>query len=190
MKSVKTFAKSLKIWSNSLKTRAKVAKRALICKTWRSTFAKSHQDLFPFFGGHPEKGLHEKIFARKVAKNFFGQVWGNSGKNPSHPQKFTCSYTYGYRNDSVREASTTIIPQIEICNKLLYLLLCNKFCDSFAYFPLSILNLVNPLFHASFCWKWPESCHVFVRWPVGSGDSRVKEVGGHCRAKLKVGGPT
>jgi len=26
---------------------------------------------------------------------FFGQVWGNLGKNPSHPQKFACSYTYG-----------------------------------------------------------------------------------------------
>jgi len=26
---------------------------------------------------------------------FFGQVWGNSGKNPSHPPKIACSYTYG-----------------------------------------------------------------------------------------------
>jgi len=42
----------------------------------------------PFFG------LHEKIFAQKVAKKFFGQVWGNSGNNPSHPQKCACSYTY------------------------------------------------------------------------------------------------
>jgi len=25
---------------------------------------------------------------------FFGQVWGNLGKNYSHPQKFACSYTY------------------------------------------------------------------------------------------------
>jgi len=24
----------------------------------------------------------------------FGQVWGNLGKNPSHPLKFTCSCTY------------------------------------------------------------------------------------------------
>jgi len=29
-----------------------------------------------------------------VAQKFFGQVWGNSGKNPSQPQKLTCSYTY------------------------------------------------------------------------------------------------
>jgi len=26
---------------------------------------------------------------------FFGKVWENPGKIPSHPQKFTCSYTYG-----------------------------------------------------------------------------------------------
>jgi len=23
------------------------------------------------------------------------KIFGNSGKNPSHPQKFACSYTYG-----------------------------------------------------------------------------------------------
>jgi len=28
------------------------------------------------------------------AQNFFGQVWGNSGKFPSHPQKFACPCTY------------------------------------------------------------------------------------------------
>ena len=31
----------------------------------------------------------------KVAYKLFGQVRRNSGKNPSHPQKFACSYTYG-----------------------------------------------------------------------------------------------
>jgi len=35
----------------------------------------------------------EKIWATGAQK-LFGQVWGNSGKNPSHPQKFACSYTY------------------------------------------------------------------------------------------------
>jgi len=25
---------------------------------------------------------------------FFGQVWGNVGKNASHPQKLPCSYTH------------------------------------------------------------------------------------------------
>jgi len=28
---------------------------------------------------------------------FFGQVWGNLGKYPSHPQKFACSYTYALK---------------------------------------------------------------------------------------------
>jgi len=30
----------------------------------------------------------------KVTQKHFVQVWGNSGKNPSHPQKFAFSYTY------------------------------------------------------------------------------------------------
>jgi len=33
-------------------------------------------------------------------------------------------------------------------------------------FPFSLSNLVK-LFHASFYRKWPASCHVFVKWPVG-----------------------
>jgi len=119
MKSVKTFAKPLKIWSNSLKTRAKYRQTCFDLQNMALNVCKIKRRPVYSFGGHSEKGLHEKIFARKVAKNFFGQVWGNSGKNPSHPQKFSCSYTYGYRNDSVREASTTMIPQMEICNKSL-----------------------------------------------------------------------
>jgi len=35
----------------------------------------------------------ESLWA-KSTKKLFGQVWGNSGKNPSHLQKFACSYTY------------------------------------------------------------------------------------------------
>jgi len=31
----------------------------------------------------------------KVAHQLFEQVWGNSGKNPSHLQKVACSYTFG-----------------------------------------------------------------------------------------------
>jgi len=30
----------------------------------------------------------------KGSQKLFGQVWGNSGKNPLHPQKFACSCTY------------------------------------------------------------------------------------------------
>jgi len=35
-------------------------------------------------------------YLHKWPKIFLGQVWENSGKNPSHPQKFACSYTYVY----------------------------------------------------------------------------------------------
>jgi len=45
-----------------------------------------------------EEIVPNMVFTRKdshkVAQQFFVQVWGNSGKNPSHPQKFACSYTY------------------------------------------------------------------------------------------------
>jgi len=30
----------------------------------------------------------------KVARQLFGQVWENLGKNPLHSQKFACYYTY------------------------------------------------------------------------------------------------
>jgi len=30
----------------------------------------------------------------KIPEKLFGQVWGTSGKNPSHAHKFTCSYNY------------------------------------------------------------------------------------------------
>jgi len=35
----------------------------------------------------------ENLWA-KGAQNIFGQVWGNWGKSPLHPQKFACSYAY------------------------------------------------------------------------------------------------
>jgi len=37
-------------------------------------------------------------------RSFFRQ-WGNLGKNPSHPQKFACSYTYGSVTLPVTSAS-------------------------------------------------------------------------------------
>jgi len=55
-----------------------------------------------------------------------------------------------------------------VINRLL--LQCNNFNDThtkLTYFPFSILNTVNLMFYTSFCWKWPASCHVFVKWPVG-----------------------
>ena len=35
----------------------------------------------------------ENLWA-KNAQKLFGQVWGNSGKNTSHPSKFACPYTF------------------------------------------------------------------------------------------------
>ena len=52
--------------------------------------------LWPFFGVHSKKILIifvADIFLAKVAQLFW-QVWEISGKNPSHPQKFVCSYPF------------------------------------------------------------------------------------------------
>jgi len=43
---------------------------------------------------------HAKIFTRKVAQKCFGQLWGDSGKNSSNPQKFACSYIYDFYHGS------------------------------------------------------------------------------------------
>jgi len=52
----------------------------------------------PLFGGYTKKmfwwSLWERICRQKLHKNLFGRVWENSGKNPSPPKKFACSYTY------------------------------------------------------------------------------------------------
>ena len=60
----------------------------------------------PFFWVHTKQGLYDICrwkFVGKVAQKRFGQVWVNSGKNPSHPQKFACSYTYAreYHHDVI-----------------------------------------------------------------------------------------
>jgi len=33
--------------------------------------------------------------------------------------------------------------------------------------PILVLNVVNLVFYTSFYWKWPASCHVFVKWSEG-----------------------
>ena len=38
----------------------------------------------------------------KAARQLFGQVWENLGKNPLRPQKFACSYTYACRLSLLR----------------------------------------------------------------------------------------
>jgi len=40
----------------------------------------------PFFGGHPKNDVWEEMLTQRVAQQLFGELWGNSGKNLSHPQ--------------------------------------------------------------------------------------------------------
>ena len=39
---------------------------------------------------------------------FFGQVWDNPGKIPSHPQKFACSYTFTWKRHNSPRNSTVV----------------------------------------------------------------------------------
>jgi len=61
-------------------------------KKWRPALAETHKVLF--LEVTPKERRLEKMFAQKMAQKFFGQIWGSSGKNSSHPPKFACSYTY------------------------------------------------------------------------------------------------
>jgi len=55
--------------------------------TIKTFFWRSHQkQVFMLVVG-------ENVWA-KGAQKLFGKVWGNSGKNPVHPQKFARSFTY------------------------------------------------------------------------------------------------
>jgi len=64
---------------------------------------KTLEDLF--LGGHTNKKVS------KVTQKLFGYVWGNSDKTPSHPQKFTCSYTYtsSLATNETAESTTNVI---------------------------------------------------------------------------------
>jgi len=42
----------------------------------------------------------EKVCRKNLHKTLFGEVWGNSGKNPSQPQKCACSQTYDEKGTS------------------------------------------------------------------------------------------
>jgi len=143
-----------------------IAKRALICKTWRSTFAKSNEDRFTLLEVIPKKVFMRRYLHEKWPKIFSGKFGEIQAKILRTPKNFPAPTP----TDTGTIVSEKLQPQWFhrwrfVINR--YWLLCIKFFDSFTYFPLSILNLVNLLFHALFCWKWPESCHVFVRWPIG-----------------------
>jgi len=76
----------------------------------------------PFLEVIPNEGLLEKMFVQKVAQKFFRQVWGNSGKNPLHPQKFACSYTCAIAD--VTNSDYTVMLRYYIQDNLSFIHLC------------------------------------------------------------------
>jgi len=56
---------------------------------------KAHEDLILEVIPKKVFMIFEGKICRQSRPKHFGQVWENSGKNPSHSQKFACSYTYG-----------------------------------------------------------------------------------------------
>jgi len=46
---------------------------------------------------------HQKTVG-KFARQLFGQVWKNLGKNPLHPQNFACSHTYEVDNTFLKKS--------------------------------------------------------------------------------------
>jgi len=43
------------------------------------------------------------LFGGHFLWSFFGYVWENSGKNPSHPEKIACSFTYVLHHHRFRD---------------------------------------------------------------------------------------
>ena len=88
---------------NSWKSSHKFRSRLFEFKKWQATFAENHKKTF--LGGHTKKTssrpLLEKICRHKSTKNLFRQVWKKLDKNPSHPQKFACSYTCALKRFSI-----------------------------------------------------------------------------------------
>ena len=72
--------------------------RCLTSKNGAQLLQKKHMKTW-FFWGHIKKSLHDFCGRKFVGKSctnrvLFRQVWENSGKNPSQPQKCACSYSY------------------------------------------------------------------------------------------------
>ena len=51
-------------------------------------------------------------------------------------------------------------------------------------FPFLVLTVANLLFYASFYWKWPASCHVFVKWPAGQKQLDHAVLSSHIESKI------
>ena len=89
-------AKSLKIWEESLKNRqnlwklhAKMATNVVWLQKMATNICRKINVGLLFWRSHQKRSswsLWEKICRQKSHNNFFGQVWGNSGKNPRTPK--------------------------------------------------------------------------------------------------------
>jgi len=69
-------------------------------------------------------------------------------------------------------------------------------CCHYLYFKLHVHGhklLIQVVYGCRLCTLVLEdtlAANVLTHWIPGSGDSRIKKVGGQCGAKEKVGGPT
>jgi len=71
-------------------------------KKWHPTFSEKHMKTF-FWMSYQKNVfmIFVEKFCRESPTKLFGQVWLNSGKNPSRLQKFACSkptYIYKFSN--------------------------------------------------------------------------------------------
>ena len=68
------------------------AQRCLTLKNGAQRLQKNTWILF--WRSHQKRVLYGRKFVGKSHTKLFGHVWGTSGKNPSHAQKFACSYSH------------------------------------------------------------------------------------------------
>ena len=76
--------------------------RCLTSKNGANFFRKTNKDLL--WRSHQKESSWswwEKIRRQKSQENISGYLWGNSGKNSSHPSKFACSCTYDWKVSSI-----------------------------------------------------------------------------------------
>ena len=83
------------------KIRAQMAPNVVLFQKMAANVCRKTQ-LRPFLEATPQTGFHtlfRRKFVGKRRTKRFGQIRGDSGKNPSHPRTFAYSYTYAADND-------------------------------------------------------------------------------------------
>jgi len=136
-KSYKIRAKSLRTFTNSLNISANMAPSML----W---FEKMTPEL-----------TWRAFFWRSLLFDFLRASWENSGKIPSHPKKFTCSYTYCacHHRDASRSISTFLtLAMTYLWTTGNFIFLTHYICISFAvHSPARILLCSVISWQLSFC---------------------------------------